>query len=76
MKRETKFPWWGWLGMVCLLPVIYVLSVFPVGLALQHFGPEFPDGFQTFYSPLKWAVEEWEGFRNVMNWIAERVIAL
>lgn len=54
--------------------MIYVLSVFPVGLALQHFGSEFPDGFQTFYTPLKWAVEEWKWFGDVMNWIAERMM--
>lgn len=74
MKQETKFPWWGWPLVAGLLPVIYVLSVFPVGLALQQFGREFPDGFQTFYTPLKWAVEEWEWFADAMNSIAERVI--
>jgi hypothetical protein len=73
MKRETKFPWWGWLGILCLLPVIYVLSVFPVGWTVQHFGWEYPDGFKTFYSPLICADEEWVWVRDVMTWIGERV---
>jgi hypothetical protein len=80
MKRETKFPWWGWLGVACLLPVLYALSIFPVALVVEQFNPQFyaevPDWYKTFYRPLKWAAEEWEGFREVMNWIAERMISL
>lgn len=32
MKRATKFPLCGWLIVGCLLPVVYVLSIFPGGV--------------------------------------------
>jgi|APTNR8051073442_1049403.scaffolds.fasta_scaffold17896_2 hypothetical protein len=71
MKRETKFPWWGWLVVLCLLPVIYVLSVFLVIWIIDRLGLEFHDEFETFYRPLFWADEEWVWFRDAMRWIEE-----
>lgn len=74
MTNESKFPWWGWLAGLCLVPVGYVLSVFLTGLVVERLGLEFPTFFRTFYAPMLWAVEEWEWFQTAMDWITERLL--
>ena len=72
MKREMKFPWWGWLGILCLLPVVYVLSSIPVAWVLQKLELFPQKWFITLYSPLFWAMAEWNWFLRIMEWIIEQ----
>lgn len=71
MKRETKFPWWGWVGILCLLPVLYVLSIFPVIWVLHRFELGEPTWLERFYMPLTWAVSEWEWFGGFFTRVFE-----
>lgn len=71
MKRETKFPWWGWVGILCLLPVVYLMSGFLVAWVLFQFDRREPEWFLLLYKPLGWAVDEWEWFGLFVERIAE-----
>ncbi len=71
MKRETKFPWWGWLGVICLLPVIYVLSVFPVIWVVRWWDLPPSPWLMKFYYPIAWAVRESASFGRLIDWVAE-----
>ena len=73
MKPETKLPWSTWIGGLCLLPVLYVFSVFPVGWVSYQFGRGFPAWLIAFNGPLGWAVEECEWLGASLNWIAEQM---
>lgn len=71
--RETKLPWWGWMGVLCILPVAYVLSIFPVAVVGNRLREEPPDLFLAFYGPVIWAMDQWDWFRRSMEWIAEGI---
>jgi len=73
MRQNTKFPWWGWLAGLCLVPVVYVLSVFPVILLFRRFDLRFPDWLATIYAPLSWAADEWNWFLQFLEWMADRM---
>jgi hypothetical protein len=73
MKRETKFPWWGWVGILCLLPVLYVLSIFPVVWISVNYKLAPPVWLANVYDPVFWAANEWEWFGRPLEWIFERL---
>jgi uncharacterized membrane protein YbhN (UPF0104 family) len=73
MRQDTKFSWWGWLAGLCLVPVVYLLSVFPVILVVDQFNLVFPDWLNSFYEALIWAAGEWKWFRSFLEWMAERM---
>lgn len=60
MTNESRFPWWGWLMVLCLVPVVYVLSVFPVAWILHQFHLGEPEWLKVIYGPVIWAIDEWE----------------
>ncbi len=75
MKQKTKLPWWGWIGGVCLLQVLYVFSIFPVLWIVRQFRDmgDAPMWFLVFYTPVTWAMGEWDWFAKFIGWGFERM---
>jgi hypothetical protein len=71
MTNESKFPWWGWLMVLFLVPVLYVLSVFPVAWGFEQFSKHPPEWLSMFYHPMFRAMEEWKWFESLVMRIVE-----
>lgn len=72
MERGKSMPWFGWVGVVAILPVLYVLSIFPVILVGKWLDLEpLEPWIGSFYSPLLWAIDEWDWLEKLMDEIAD-----
>lgn len=51
--QESRRSSLGWFGLVVFLPLLYVLSIGPVG-AMAFNNPKAIDGLRKFYAPVIW----------------------
>lgn len=72
MTNESKVPWWGWLMVLFLVPVGYVLSCFLVAVVADRLGLDYPI-LVTYYAPPDWAVDEWEWLFGILEPIARQL---
>lgn len=61
MTNESKFPWWGWVAVLCFVPVGYVLSCLLLSIVADDVGLEFRT-VETYHASLICVAEEWDWF--------------
>lgn len=70
-KAKSSLALWV-VGLVVVVPVLYVLSVGPAVMLYDRFPGQTQEYIETFYQPLEMVAERSTTLRHALRWYAER----